>query len=201
MSAPIHDLHPSNLLTYAGLGAALAAIAMAVDGGNFAAAGALLALAALADTFDGRFARRFTRTNRQCQVGAQLDSLVDAIVFGVAPIVILSALPGRTGGLMKAIWWLAAFCYLLATVTRLGFYNVEQDKSRFIGVPMPAVALMWSTCLLWAVPWWSLTLLSSACAALMVAPVTIPRPRGVAFACFALWGVSLVTLHTLRLHR
>jgi len=58
-----------------------------------------------------------------------------------------------------------------------------------------------STCLLWAVPWWSLTLLSSACAALMVAPVAIPRPRGVAFACFALWGVSLVTLHTLRLHR
>jgi len=55
MSAPIDDLHASNLLTYAGLGAALAAIAMAVDGGNFAAAGALLALSALADTFDGRF--------------------------------------------------------------------------------------------------------------------------------------------------
>jgi phosphatidylserine synthase len=199
MSAPIHDLHASNLLTYVALGLALAAVATAVEGGSFAAAGALLAAAALADTFDGRFARRFARTDRQRQVGAQLDSLVDAIVFGLAPIVIVNALPGRMGGLVEAGWWVAAFCYALATVTRLSFYNVEQDASRFIGVPMPAIALIWSTCLLWPVPWWSVPVFSVACAVAMVAPVIIPRPRGAAFAGFALWGVSLITLHAARL--
>jgi hypothetical protein len=97
MTAPIHDLHVSNLLTYTSLGLAIAAVATAADGGSFAAAGALLAAAALADTFDGRVARRFTRTDRQRQVGAELDSLVDAMVFGLAPIVILSA-PARPDG-------------------------------------------------------------------------------------------------------
>ena len=199
MTGPIHDLHASNLLTYLALGLSLAAVATAVNSGNFAAAGALLAASAIADTFDGRFARRFSRTDRQRQIGAQLDSLVDAIVFGLAPIVVLNALPGPRGGIGEAGWWAAAFCYALATVTRLSFYNVEQNESRFIGVPMPAIALIWSTCLLWPVSWSVVPIVSLACAIAMVAPVVIPRPRGAAFAGFALWGVSLVTVHVARL--
>jgi phosphatidylserine synthase len=199
MSAPIHDLHPSNLLTYGALGFALAAVATAAEGSSFAAAGALLAAAALADTFDGRFARRFARTDRQRRIGAELDSLVDAIVFGLAPIIIVNALPGRTGGLAAVGWWAAAFCYVLATVTRLSFYNVARDESRFVGIPMPAIALIWSTCLLWPVPWSAVPSVSAACAAAMVAPVVIPRPRGAAFAGFTLWAASLVTVHTARL--
>ena len=201
MNAPIQDVHASNLLTYVGLAAALAAVAIALEPGSFAGAGALLAIAALADTFDGRFARRFPRTDRQRQVGAQLDSLVDAIVFGLAPIVVASALPGRSRGIVGAAWWAAAFFYVLATVTRLSFYNIEQDESRFVGVPTPAIALIWSTCLLWPVAWWAVPFVSSVCAVAMVAPVIIPRPRGAALACFALWAVSLVALHAARLLR
>jgi CDP-diacylglycerol---serine O-phosphatidyltransferase len=201
MSAPIEDVHASNLLTYVALAAALAAVAMAVQRSSFAGAGALLAVAALADTFDGRFARRFPRTERQREVGAQLDSLVDAMAFGLAPIVVASALPGRSGGMAGLTWWAAAFCYVLATVTRLSFYNVEQDESRFVGVPTPAIALIWSTCLLWPVAWWAVPFVSSACAVAMVAPVIIPRPRGAARACFTLWAVSLVALHAVRMLR
>ena len=98
MIAPIHDLHRSNLLTYLALGLALAAVATAVNARNLAAAGALLAAAAVADTFDGRFARRLRERIDSAQLGAQLDSLVDAIVFGLAPIVVLNALPGRARG-------------------------------------------------------------------------------------------------------
>jgi hypothetical protein len=111
------------------------------------------------------------------------------------------ALPGRRDGIAAAVWWAAAFCYVLATVTRLSFYNVEQDESRFVGVPTPAIALIWSTCLLWPVAWWAVPFVSSACAVVMVAPVIIPRPRGAVLACFALWGVSLVALHAVRLFR
>jgi phosphatidylserine synthase len=201
MSAPLGDVHASNLLTYGGLAAALAAVAMAVEHGSFAGAGAMIAVAALADTFDGRFARSFSRTERQRQIGAQLDSLVDAIVFGLAPIVVASALPGRSGGVAGAAWWAAAFCYVLATVTRLSFFTIEQDETRFVGVPTPAIALIWSTCLLWPVAWWAVPFVATACAIAMVAPVIIPRPRGAALACFALWAVSLVALHGVHLLR
>jgi phosphatidylserine synthase len=199
MIAPVHDLHRSNLLTYFALGLAIAAVATAVNAGDSAAAGALLAAAALADTFDGRFARRFSRTERQRTIGAQLDSLVDAIVFGLTPVVVLNTLPGERGVLMETVWWASAFCYALAAVTRLSFYNVEQDDLRFVGVPMPAIALIWSTCLLWPVSWHIVPIIFVACAGAMVAPLVIPRPRGAAFAGFALWGVSLVTLHVVRL--
>ncbi len=158
-----------------------------------------MAASALADTFDGRFARQFSRTDRQRQLGGQLDSLVDAIVFGLAPIVVLNALPGSRSGMAGAVWWTAAFCYVLATVTRLSFYNVEQNESHFVGVPMPAIALIWSTCLLWPVSWHVVPIVSLACATAMVAPVIIPRPRGAALAGFAMWGMSLVMIHVTRL--
>jgi phosphatidylserine synthase len=198
MNTPLEDVHASNLLTYVGLAAALAAVALAIEYSSFAGAGALLALAALADTFDGRFARRFPRTERQRRVGAQLDSLVDAIVFGLAPVVVASALPGRRSGMAEIVWWAAGFCYVLATVTRLSFFNVEQDELSFVGVPMPAIALIWSTCLLWPVAWWAVPIISTGCAVAMTAPVIIPRPRAAALTCFALWGVSLVALHAVR---
>jgi phosphatidylserine synthase len=199
MTAPIHDIHASNLLTYLALGLALAAVAMAGGGGSFAVCGALLAGAALADTFDGRFARSFARTDRQREIGTQLDSLVDAIVFGLAPIVVVNALPGSRGRLGVTVWWIAAFWYALATVTRLSFYNVEKNESRFVGVPMPPIALIWSTCLIWPVPWGVVPIVFAACAVAMVAPIVIPRPRGAALATFALWGMSLVTVHVGRL--
>jgi phosphatidylserine synthase len=199
MTAPIHDIHASNLLTYLALGLALAAVATAGGGGNFAVCGALLAGAALADTFDGRFARSFARTDRQREIGTQLDSLVDAIVFGLAPIVVVNALQGARGELAATVWWAAAFWYALATVTRLSFYNLERNESRFVGVPMPAIAMIWSTCLIWPVPWGVVPIVFAACGVAMVAPVVIPRPRGAAFAAFALWGVSLVTVHVGRL--
>ena len=54
--------------------------------GNWSAAGLLLALAVVADTFDGRFARRFARTDDQARVGVEIDSLSDALTFGLAPV-------------------------------------------------------------------------------------------------------------------
>lgn len=195
MRAPIDDLHISNAVTYLSLAAGLAAIATSQAPGGRGVACALMAGSALADTFDGRFARRFTRSERQSLIGAETDSLVDALVFGLAPVVVVSRFAGQPGGLAAAAWWCAAFLYLLAVVVRLGFFSVEADHDRFIGLPTPAAALVWSTVLIWPVSPWVAPGVFVACAAAMVWPVRIIRPRGVGLAAFAAWAVGLIVWH------
>jgi CDP-diacylglycerol--serine O-phosphatidyltransferase len=198
MRAPIHDLHPSNLLTYTSLAAALGAIAAAGGRGGAALAGALLAVAALADTFDGRFARSFTRTARHRRVGRELDSLIDMAGFGVAPVVVFATLAPPQGAIVAPVWWIAAGTYVLAAATRLSFYNAEEDDAAFVGVPMPVAALIWATCLLVPTLPWLVAALFIVVAAAMVSPLAIPRPRRLALALFALWPAALIVIHASR---
>ena len=86
------------LLTYGSLAAAVAAVAVA-GGAGAPAAGGWLALAALLDTFDGRFARCVERTSRQCRVGCEIDSLVDVCAFGMGPVGVLEAVSPPGSGL------------------------------------------------------------------------------------------------------
>lgn len=198
IKGPVHDLHASNLLTYGSLLAAISAIA-AARGGSVSLAGALLATTAIFDAFDGRFARRFARAARQSRIGSEMDSLVDALVFGLTPVVVLDSLPGRASGPLEIGWWTAAFVYVLAAVMRLAFYNVQENDKVFVGLPTPAAGLIWSTCLLWPSPPWLVAPLLVAVGVAMMWPFTFPRPRGVGLAAFALWAVALVVLHTLQL--
>ena len=54
--------------------------------GDFMRAGWLIVIAGIADTLDGRIARA---TKTGSRFGEELDSLVDAISFGVAPAFIM----------------------------------------------------------------------------------------------------------------
>lgn len=190
MRAPLHDLHVSNLLTYGSLAAAVTAVAASGGMRNTAVAGCALALAAIMDAFDGRFARRFNRSPRQARIGHELDSLVDAVTFGLAPAVVVGA-RFPAGGLAAILSWSIAGFYLLAVVTRLAFYNVEEDGDRFVGIPTPAAGLVCCTSLLlpspaWAT-WWPLALSG----VLMIAPLPIARPRARGLSLFAAWAASL----------
>jgi CDP-diacylglycerol--serine O-phosphatidyltransferase len=109
--------------------------------GHFETAGWLIVLAAFADMFDGRIAR-FTSTGSE--FGEQLDSLVDAISFGVAPALIVYFLFfGDTG------WsWILAFLYIAAAIIRLARFNVEQAgtaKVAFHGLPSPTAGVTLAT--------------------------------------------------------
>ena len=196
MKAPIHDLHPANLLTYGSLATAVAAVAVA-GGAGTPAAGGWLALAALLDTFDGRFARCFKRTSRQRRVGCEIDSLVDVCAFGMGPVVVLEAVSPPGSGLQAPVWWASAFAYLGAVVTRLGFYNVEADDERFVGLPAPAAALVCSTYLVAPDPAspWIVPALFAGCGLAMIAPLAIPRPEAPGLAAFGAWAVSLAVWH------
>jgi phosphatidylserine synthase len=114
----------SNLLTYASLALAMTSVAAAMNG-SAAGTGACLALAALADTFDGWYARRFTRNAAQASLGAELDSLSDGVAFGAVPVIAMSVLLPALAGVTSAIWWGAAIVYVGCTLTRLAVYNVR----------------------------------------------------------------------------
>lgn len=103
--------------------------------GEFITAGWLIVLAAVFDMLDGRIAR-FTATGSA--FGEELDSLVDAISFGVAPALIIYFTFLKNGGEWS---WIVAFLYMVAAVFRLARFNIEQAgtaKSAFHGLPSPS---------------------------------------------------------------
>ncbi len=86
------------------------------------------------DAFDGRVARA---TNSGSRFGEELDSLVDAITFGLAPALITYyAVLNHEG------WaWLPVFFFVACAVIRLARFNVTQaggSKTHFQGLPSPA---------------------------------------------------------------
>jgi CDP-diacylglycerol---serine O-phosphatidyltransferase len=109
--------------------------------GQFELAAWLIVIAAVVDMLDGRIAR-FTSTGSE--FGEQLDSLVDAISFGVAPAIIFYFL-----FLQEGVWsWTLAFIYVAAVIIRLARFNVEQAgsaKANFHGLPSPTAGVTVAT--------------------------------------------------------
>jgi len=107
---------------------------VAASRGEHVRAGWYIVTAAFCDMFDGRIARA---TNTGSPFGEQLDSLVDAISFGVAPALMMYfAELNHTG------WdWIFVWLYVACAVMRLARFNVEQagkSKLFFQGLPSPA---------------------------------------------------------------
>jgi CDP-diacylglycerol--serine O-phosphatidyltransferase len=198
-TSPMATLHPSNLLTYVSLAAGVCAVAAALRH-SAAGAGAMLAIAALADTFDGRFARLFERSPELDAIGADLDSLSDAVTFGIAPIATIGILASQVNAPAPWWWWTAGVAYVGCTLTRLAYYNVAHasDGQIFVGLPTPVAALVWSTLLLTASGWMSLSLVAFVLGLAMIAPLRIARPSDGGLSLFALWPVGLVLAHMSR---
>ena len=109
--------------------------------GDFMTAAWLIVWAAVADTIDGRVAR-YTQTGTR--FGEELDSLVDAISFGVAPAFIIYFL-----FLTTTPWgWVASFFYVTGAVIRLARFNIDQAghaKTAFHGLPSPSAGILLAT--------------------------------------------------------
>lgn len=109
--------------------------------GDFGTAAWLILFAGVADMLDGRVAR-VTKTGSK--FGEELDSLVDAISFGLAPSLIIYFL-----FLVDGSWgWIAMFFYTSSAVIRLARFNVEQAghaKVAFHGLPSPSAGMTLAT--------------------------------------------------------
>ncbi len=106
-----------------------------------------LMISGLCDMFDGKVARtKKNRTEDEKKFGIQIDSLCDAICFGVLPAVI-----GYSVGLNTPIDLPVLIIFPLCAVIRLAYFNVTEesrqkktDETRKVyeGLPVTSVALI-----------------------------------------------------------
>ncbi len=127
-----------SLFTTASLFAGFYAIVQAMNG-NFEYAPLAIFIAMILDALDGRIARL---THTESDFGAEYDSLVDMVSFGLAPALIMYewALSG-----MGKLGWLAAFIFTAGAGLRLARFNTQvgvADKRFFRGLPSPAAAAL-----------------------------------------------------------
>ena len=114
---------------------------VAASRGEFDTAGLYVVFGGICDALDGRVARA---TGTGSRFGSELDSLVDAITFGLAPAMIMYfAVLNRNG------WdWIFSFLFTACAVIRLARFNVEQAgraKKYFHGLPSPAAGMTLAT--------------------------------------------------------
>jgi len=161
------------------------------------------------DVFDGLSARLLQAASLH---GMQLDSLADAISFGVAPATFVFLLGRQAGeGLAMAepVAWLVAGLYLSCALWRLAVYNVralegadgDDERAAFTGLPSPAAAgiVCGMTLLLPTLSeglplFWLSMLYASTAALLMVGPVAYPHVRRVVEGMPAAMRLALLLL-------
>jgi CDP-diacylglycerol---serine O-phosphatidyltransferase len=133
-------------------------MAQGLPGANlkFVLAAQMIGIAVLTDSLDGRIARM---TNTTSDFGREMDSMADAITFGVAPAVMafvwgfqgidVSGNAFARDHLLR-IGSFVCFLYLLSGCARLARFNIttnpvpknpgRPDRKYFVGLPIPAAA-------------------------------------------------------------
>jgi CDP-diacylglycerol--serine O-phosphatidyltransferase len=107
--------------------------------GNFRWAGWFIVFAGILDMLDGRVARLSGTGTR---FGAELDSLVDLISFGVAPALLMYFLDFSNAGRFA---WILCYIYVVAVALRLARFNVlsagKPSTGWFTGMPSPSAGM------------------------------------------------------------
>ena len=114
---------------------------------DFELAALLMIFAIMFDSVDGWVARK---TNRQDTLGfgKNIDSLSDAVSFGVAPAIFVYSTINTTSTIVQTIVLLVSLLIVICGVLRLTRYNVIADKINtkdFIGFPIPGIAFLLAT--------------------------------------------------------
>ena len=126
-----------------------------------------IALAAVADFFDGLVARLLHAVSN---IGAELDSLADLVSFGLAPALVLYNIMLQQGA---GHWALVALILPVFGAIRLARFNVDTNQTTtFTGLPIPANAIFWIGFTSWyatyPTPLWMVIVLIVALSLLMV---------------------------------
>ncbi|MDR2914533.1 MAG: CDP-alcohol phosphatidyltransferase family protein [Tannerella sp.] len=141
--------HIPNTLTCISLAFGFYAAILGISG-DYSGAMIAIFIAAIFDFSDGLAARLLKAYSA---MGKELDSLADIISFGVAPGMMLFSFLDK---LLYTLSWndswicklflLAAFAIPVFSGLRLAKFNIdERQKTSFIGFPVPAHAILWSS--------------------------------------------------------
>lgn len=130
-----------NAFTMANLVCGVLAIWFLFETGSYTTSAYLILAAAIFDVFDGLVARMLHVAG---EMGKQLDSLADAVTFGVAPaLLVVHMLQDVAPGASKLVQF-APLLLVVASIYRLAKFNIDVRQSdRFFGLPTPANALFW----------------------------------------------------------
>ena len=172
--------HIPNFLTLCNLLCGCAGLVAVADGRLEHAAYFIWGAAAF-DFADGLAARALKAYS---PIGADLDSLADMVSFGALPGFIVFQLirqaPATADG--GEVWAYAGFSIAVFAALRLAIFNVDtRQKDQFIGLPVPASALLISSLPLGTLPAFQqlvsqplvLILVAAAVSYMMVAPVPL----------------------------
>ena len=104
----------------------------------------VILLASLFDYLDGFTARKF---NVQSALGAQLDSFADLITFGIAPVIIVFFVSSISLFYVEKdmgfwLFFVLGLIPLLGAIRLARFNTVKEKSAFFIGLPIPAFALI-----------------------------------------------------------
>ncbi len=133
-----------NIITLSSMFSGFYSIVASFNSDYERAAWAIL-IASIFDVLDGWVARM---THTTSKFGIEIDSLSDAISFGVAPGVLVYSWSLQSFG---KIGWLASFFMVACAALRLARFNIQMgstEKKHFTGLPSPAAALMIATTVL-----------------------------------------------------
>lgn len=110
--------------------------------GDYYRASWWIVVAGVLDMLDGRIARI---SNTGTRFGAELDSLVDLVSFGIAPAMLIAQ---QLLFSMGQFAWLFGYGFVVCIALRLARYNIqkpEEASASFTGLPSPAAGITLAT--------------------------------------------------------
>jgi archaetidylserine synthase len=187
-----------NICSLAGLLCALLAIYYAVLG-NFPAAIIGMIWAVFFDWGDGNIARRMKgRTDEYRAFGAQLDSLIDIVSFGICPAILLLSY-GKFSP-----WFLpGAFVIVAVSAIRLSYFNIFGliDDSTYMGLALDNNVIILAFVFLFegifsrTIFSVMLYIMCICLAALNVAPIRTPKFTGRWFYVLTVYTLVLTVIY------
>ena len=181
----------ANYITLFGLLLSLSSCFFAL-GANIKLSVSFFIASGICDLFDGVVARKIKRTDSEKEYGIQLDTVVDVVSFGVAPVIIMFSIVG-------AAWYallIYAF-YIVCAVSRLAYFNTSAvpntPMSYYRGLPVTYIALILPIVLLFhSVIARIITL--AVVGMLFVLNIKVPKPHGVWYILFPVIAIALGNL-------
>lgn len=136
----------SDIISLLNMSSGFLSIVCSIDH-RFELAAILMIIAIMFDSIDGWVARK-TNRNDIFGFGKNIDSLSDAVSFGVAPAIFIYTTINTTSPVVFAITTLVSLFIVICGVLRLTRYNVIADHiktSGFIGFPIPGISFIIAT--------------------------------------------------------